>query len=93
MRSPHTKGDASGFVLLEAIGYLFILAILVNVSLSLTLTTKRLADAGELAFDRIRTIEEIGQRFTSAVRASDSVMAEVDALHSDESHLLLARYP
>lgn len=82
--------DDSGYSLLELLAYLFILAIIINVSLSLMLMTKRLTDVGELAFERIRIVEEIGREFRSAIEVSDAVVAEADGLHSNGSRLLLS---
>lgn len=92
MRAYSLNRNNAGYSLLELLAYVFILGIIVNLSVSLLLTTKRLTDVGELAFDRIRTVEEIGREFRSAVRASSMVVAELNATQSDGSHLVLAQF-
>jgi Tfp pilus assembly protein FimT len=63
----------AGYSLLEMLLYVAVLAVIVNLSLSLYLTSSRLHHRGERAADRIDTMEAIGREFRHAVHASGTL--------------------
>ncbi len=91
MRLHRAYTDDRGYTLIELLVYAFVLAIIVNMSVSLFLNAKRLSALGEMAFDRIGGVEEIGREFRDAVRQSDGIAPDLDAIETDEHCLVLTR--
>lgn len=91
MRPRHATADDTGYTLIELLVYAFVLAIIVNMSVTLFLSAKRLSFVGELAFERIIGVHEIGREFTDAVMQSDAIMHELNTIVTDEDCLILSQ--
>ena len=91
MKPRHSTADDRGYTLIELLAYAFVLAIIVNMSVTLFLNAKRLSVLGEMAFERISGVDEIGREFTDAVIQSDAIMHELNTMVTDEECLILSQ--
>ena len=91
MKLRHATADNRGYTLLELLAYIFVLAIIVNMSVTLFLNAKRLSILGEMAFERIIGVDEIGREFTNAVLQSDEIVNALNAIVTDEECLILSQ--
>lgn len=91
MKPRRSSAVDSGYSLIELLVYAFVLAIIVNTSVAMFLNATRLSNLGEMAFDRIRGVDEIGREFTEAVLQSDAIVNELDAIVTDEDCLILSQ--
>lgn len=91
MKPRRSIADDRGFTLIELLAYAFVLAIIVNMSVTLFLNAKRLSFVGEMAFERIRGVDEMGREFTEAVMQSDAIMHELNTMVTDEECLILSQ--
>lgn len=86
-----SRADKRGYTLIELLAYAFILAIIVNMSVTLFLTAKRLSVLGEMAFERISGVDEMGRAFSDAVMESDAIVHELNSIVTDEGCLILSQ--
>lgn len=85
-----TAGDR-GYSLIELLAYAFVLAIVVNMSVTLFLNAKRLSVLGEMVFERMSGVNEMGREFTGAVMQSDAILDELNSIVTDEECLILSQ--
>lgn len=83
----------SGYSLIEMLGYIAVLAVVINLSVSLFISTTRLSANVSLAFDRIEGIEEIREEFTSIVHEASSISPGVASYVTSEDRLVLVLPP
>ncbi len=91
MKPRRSTADDRGYTLIELLAYAFVLAIIVNMSVTLFLNAKRLSNLGEMAFERISGVDEIGREFTDAVLQSDAIVNELNGIVTDEECLVLSQ--
>ncbi len=83
--------DDQGYTLLELLAYVAILAVFLNITAGLYLSTNRLMARSDLAIDRARGVAEIETAFRDAVASASAVADAVGPLHASESLLVLRR--
>ena len=83
--------SAHGYTLLELLAYVAILAVFLNITAGLYLSTNRLMVRSDLAIDRASGIAEIETAFREAVASASTIADAVGPLRSDESLLILRR--
>ncbi len=80
---------SAGMTLLEMLGYIAILAIVINLSLKVFIASSRLTGLGTSAVDRLALVEEVRDDFTRIVRLSAGVVPAVGDYRSGENCLIL----
>lgn len=75
--------------LIEILGYLAVIAVVINLATSVFIRSSRLAAMGTGALDRVNAVEEIRDEFTAAVRRSSGVSAGVSKHRSGPDRLVL----
>ncbi len=80
-----------GYTLLELLAYVAILAVFLNITAGLYLSTNRLMARSDLAIDRASGIAEIETAFREAVASANAVADAAGPLRPGESLLVLRR--
>jgi len=86
-------GRNAGTSLLEMLVYIPILAVVVNLSLSVFLGASRLSALGSTAMDRMTTVTEVQQKFTRTVREAEAVAPGVGTYRTGPAQLVLEMPP
>ena len=86
---PTGSANVAGMTLLELLGCVAILAVVINLTASVFITSTRLSVLGTTALDRMWAVEEIRSEFAGAVRASSGVCTSVGKYRSGTDQLVL----
>jgi len=81
--------ENAGMTLLEMLGYIFVLAIVVNICLQVFLSSSRLATVGGSAVDRIENLAALQNDFRTSVRECVGVAGDVAGFASNENQAVL----
>lgn len=81
--------SGTGTSLLEMIAYVAIFGVVINLSVSVFVTSSRLSAFGIRALDQVGRIEEAGRVFTRAVRSSHGVSGSVGRYRTGPEQLVL----
>ena len=79
----------AGMVLIEALAYVAILAIVVNVTMSVFVSASRLSLLGTTALDRLTMVEHIREGYARTVREAQGVVSVVGAYRTGGDRLVL----
>ena len=83
----------AGMSLLETLGYVAVLAVLVNLTLTLFIGASRLSILGTTALDRLRMVEDVREGFSETVREARRVVSGVGAYETGPGQLVLELPP
>jgi len=83
------RSNDAGMSLLEMMGYMAVLAVLVNLTLTLFIGASRLSVLGTTALDRLRTVEDVREGFTETVREARRVVPGVGVYKTGPGQLVL----
>jgi hypothetical protein len=78
-----------GFTLIELLSYCFVLAIIVNLCVSLSLTVRRTHALGDVAINRMDGLRDVESDFRRAVHTSDTVVESIPGLDLPDVALVL----
>lgn len=87
------QGRAAGLSLLEMLGYVAIITVVINLSLSVFLSASRLSAVGTVALDRLTMVEYLNAEFRRTVREAGAVVPDVGAFETGPEHVVLAMPP
>jgi len=79
--------------LIEMLGYVAVLAVLVNLTLTLFIGASRLSVLGTAALDRLRMVEDLREGFTETVREARRVAPGVGAYRTGPGQLVVELPP
>ena len=75
--------------LIEVLGYIAIIAVVINLATSVFLSSSRLSAIGTAALDSVNAVEDIRDGFTSAVHRSSGVSAGIGEHRSGSERVVL----
>lgn len=83
------RGQKAGYSILEMLGYIAVFAVILNLAVSLFISTTRLSAYATTAMDRIEGIEEVHREFADAVHEAVDVSPGVASYVSGGDRLVL----
>jgi len=83
------RAGYEGMTLLEVLGYIAVIAVVINLATSVFISSSRLAAMGTGALDRVNAVEEIRDEFTAAVRCSSGISAGIGEHRSGSDRAVL----
>lgn len=78
-----------GYTLLELLAYVFVLAVIVNLSTSLFLATRRLHVSGDVSLSRMASLTDFERDFRLATRRADGIVTHLDDFPPENLRLVL----
>ncbi len=89
MSAQSRRTRSGGYTLFELLGYVALLMIIMNLSASVLIGTKRLHTLGTLALERNEAIEEVARDFREAAHDSTTAVDSVPGLPASPGALVL----
>jgi len=83
------RAGRKGMTLIEVLGYVAVIAVVINLATSVFIRSSRLAAMGTGALDTVNAVEEIRDEFTAAVRRSSGISARIGEHRSGSDRLVL----
>ncbi|GAG14139.1 unnamed protein product, partial [marine sediment metagenome] len=83
------RAGYKGITLIEMLGYIAVIAVVINLATSVFIRSSRLAAMGTGALDRVNAVEEIRDGFTAAVRRSSGISAGIGEHRSGSDRVVL----
>jgi hypothetical protein len=81
--------DSAGMLLMETMAYVAILAVIINLSLSIFLSVSRLSALGTASLDRLRMVEDFRRIVTADVQQAHAITRSVGAYATGTDQLVL----
>ena len=84
---------SEGMSLLECLGYVAVLAVVINLGASVFINASQLSALTTLSLDRLRAVDEVREAFVRTVHGSQGITDEIGTYRTDSQHIVLTCPP